>query len=679
MTYIKWNDLIAENFFNEDMAGKEVLLFVDEALINEIGSKIGKNTDNFISSVIEGPPWVNVRSNSGICRKAIQTYKNWRLKKKIKYPPYIGYLALFVLAGYVEDENYSPNAYYPKLRSLLREDEGGGQYPFFNQMINLWMDLEKWSKEDKFEELGRFNVRVRGNLRHVGLPQSQTIISSKERKSLPLIFNRAGIIFSDSPDYETIRNILLEHGQDILAKKTLRLLNLQEKDKHLLQALLNLVIDELNEWDGSLPEEFLDTNTFARARLKICINLNKVTEKATFSLRINAQNEFPDETLFLQRKGNIGLFQCTRSIENWSSELKSEDGSILNGTSLDWLNGENFEDQSNRWKCTLKGTSVRVFAEGRKFGLPNNLVEISRLERGSRFILLCNKTYVSNILEWGKNSCESFSEINYQGVPAGWSLFSGINPSKSCMGISELTIGSEIKIRHVDGIRLGKGNTYLKAAPPKLLIENSNGTEIPFLNDKPLKFNTENRYWELPEDLPIDQTLTINILNEGIEIRRTNFKITNSRIYNRDKKRYFDTAGLQENEDNPLVIGVNVYNNDSIQFEKEYALPTYSYNEIIFLGQHPGEIFHWQSKAEINLEWEPVWAICRVKRRKWKAEFCSMKKIEDCQINNQIYDKNDFRFWKTVMRKMRKSIKSPEFPPLKELWESYLEVAKNVH
>src|SRR5690606_36792442 len=96
----------------------------------------------------------------------------------------------------------------------------------------------------------------------VGLPQSQTIISSKERKNLPIIFNRAGIISSDLLDNETIRNILLEYGQDILAKKTLRLLNLHEKDKHLLQALQELVIGELNEWDGSLPEEFLDTNTF---------------------------------------------------------------------------------------------------------------------------------------------------------------------------------------------------------------------------------------------------------------------------------------------------------------------------------------------------------------------------------------------------------------------------------
>src|SRR5688572_17515244 len=109
MTYIKWNNLIASYFFNERMEGQEVLLFVDEALINEIGSKIGKDINHFISSLIEGPPWVNARSNTGICRKALLTYGNWRSRNKLKYPPYIGYLALFVLAGYVDDENYSSN------------------------------------------------------------------------------------------------------------------------------------------------------------------------------------------------------------------------------------------------------------------------------------------------------------------------------------------------------------------------------------------------------------------------------------------------------------------------------------------------------------------------------------------------------------------------------------------
>lgn len=677
MSYLKWNELIANYFFNEEMAGKEVLLFTDETLINEIGSKIGKDSKHFISSVIAGPPWVNAHRNYGICQKALLTYNNWR-SKGLRYPPYIGYLALFVLASYVEDGDFSQIAYYPKLRALIGEEEGAGQYPSFHKMKKLWMDLEKWSKEDEFEELGRFTVRKRGTWRHVGLPQSQTIISRKERRSLPIIFNRAGVITSDLPDSDTIRTLLAEYGQDILTRKTLRLLRLEEENEHLLQSLLDLVTDELNEWDGSLPEELIGSDFTMWSRIKICLNLDRVTEMAKFSLRINAQNEFPDEPLVFQKKSSIIFFNCRGSIDHWSTELKHQNGLLLNGSILDWINGEQFEDKENRWKCSLKGSKVRVFVEGRKYGLPNNLVETSRIQRGVRFIILCDESIIEDILDWGKKACDTFRRIDYKGVPKGWVLFSGINPRESYLGIPELTIDSEIKVRLVDGIRLGKGNTFLNASPPKILLENCIGTEVVLLNDEPLQLIEEDQYWELPEDIPLDQTLTIKVLNQGTEIKRSNFKVTNSRLSIPDKKSFMETIGLIESSDTPIFIGVNTYNINVSPFEFKYTLPTSMSNEIIFIGQHPGEVFHWQGKTEVKLEWEPIWAICKIKKRKWKVQYCSVKKVIDSQIKSDVIVKKDLKTWKNVLSKMKKSIQKPDFAPLCDLWEMYLEVAKSV-
>ncbi|KAF5416864.1 MAG: hypothetical protein C5S49_04210 [Candidatus Methanogaster sp.] len=39
MNYIKWNDLIARKFFNVNMAGREVLLYVNENTVNQIGGR----------------------------------------------------------------------------------------------------------------------------------------------------------------------------------------------------------------------------------------------------------------------------------------------------------------------------------------------------------------------------------------------------------------------------------------------------------------------------------------------------------------------------------------------------------------------------------------------------------------------------------------------------------------
>ncbi|WP_026674050.1 hypothetical protein [Alkalihalobacterium bogoriense] len=678
MSYLKWNSLIAKQFFNEAIAGREVLLFVDETFINEIGSKINEDLNDFISSVIEGPPWVNAYRNHGVCRKAFLTYKNWR-SRNLRYPPYIAYLALFVLAGYVEDEHFSTIAYYPKLRALLGEDEVSGQYPYFDKMNSLWRDLEEWSVEDRLEEFGRFRVRIRGRWRHVGLPLSQTIISSKERKDLPLIFNKAGIISSDSPENDTIHIMLMKHGKEVLSNKTQRLLNGEDENEHLQEALFELVKDELNEWDGSLPEDYMESGSFVTSRIRICLNLNKITQKASFSLRINTQNEFPSDLFKFQWSEVESLLYCRRSINNWSTELKNKDGLVVDATNFNWLNGEEIEDLDNKLKSSLRGTSFRIFVEGQKYGLPN-LIETARIKRGARFILLCNNSYKDKIIEWGKNKCESFGEINYTGVPNGWSLFHVSKPKESYNGVMELTIASELKIRLVNGLRLGKGNTFLRAAPPEIILENYKGNEVVLLNDDPLPYNEESESWELvKENLPLDETLKVKVLEQGNVIRRTNFKITNSKISILNRKNFIDTVGQHNNESGePMNIGVNVYNTENTPFVKQLPLPTFLSNEIMFIGQQVGQIYHWQGKTEVKIEFEPIWAISKVRKRKWKVHFIATKKLTQCKIQKEVIDQKNLRFWKTVMCKMRKAIEKPDFLPLHELWENYLEVAKRV-
>jgi hypothetical protein len=55
MQYLEWNDLITKHFFNnEENAGKEVLLYVNDAILEEIGKEAG--VDDFIQSIRTGPP-----------------------------------------------------------------------------------------------------------------------------------------------------------------------------------------------------------------------------------------------------------------------------------------------------------------------------------------------------------------------------------------------------------------------------------------------------------------------------------------------------------------------------------------------------------------------------------------------------------------------------------------------
>ncbi|MED3871988.1 hypothetical protein P4574_23695 [Priestia megaterium] len=673
MSYLEWNNLIANHFFNRRMAGREVLLFVDEGLINELGNKIGEELDDFISSVIEGPPWVN--NNRGVCQKALQTFDNWRAKKYLKFPPYVGYLALFVLAGYVEDENVSQIAYYPKLRTLLGESERFGQYPSFDKMINLWMDLERWSVEDKLEELGQFKVRIRGAWRHVGLPLSQTMISSKERRKLSVIFNNAGINISDAPSYETLRSELLNYGEKLLSKKTIRLLKGEEKNKELLQALLDLVKDELTEWDGYIPTDLISSNHYTYSKMKLCIRMNTIVQNIAFTIRVNSQGDFPDDPLIFKKesKGNI---QCSRSINGWSTEIKDENNILMDATEFNWLDGESIDDHKNKWKAHLRGASLRVFVSGKKYGLPD-LVEAPRIERWCKFLVLCSGAYSMKIKEWMKSSCDEFREVPYKGIPYGWSLYQGINPKKSFIGIDALTFSDDMRIRFVEGIRLGNGNNFLSIAPPKIMIENPREDMVLTLNGILLQYDSNSQYWNLCDDLPVNEKLNLMVLYRGDEIKKLTFRLINPKISITTKDDFIRKKGLHLSE-GPVNIGVITSPPTESTFNPTPPLPTHLSNEIFFIGQKVGEIYHWQGRNEIKLSWDPVWAIWKYRAKKWKVEFCSLQALRKCQIQEGMGDEKHTKDWKRVMCKMKKVIENPEFSPLSDLWDSYLEVARSV-
>lgn len=201
------------------MAGREVLLYVTEEIINNLGSATGENIEDFIKCVKAGPDWA---TREGICQKALQCYEEWKDIRQ-GYPQYIAYLALFVLAATLSG-SFDPNAYYPRLRKLLGETPKTGTYPSFDKMDKLWNDLEKWSRLYKHEELGRFTRRVRGRNVHIGIPLSQTILSEDERSVLPLIFNEAEIDPTDPPSDLAIRRMLLRYGTRHLKRRTLQLL-----------------------------------------------------------------------------------------------------------------------------------------------------------------------------------------------------------------------------------------------------------------------------------------------------------------------------------------------------------------------------------------------------------------------------------------------------------------------
>src|SRR5215211_7041218 len=131
MDFQHWNDSIASHFFRPEMAGRRVFLFITEDVLLEI-SKDSNGVNDFIEAVKAGPPNI---TRQGLCQRALQIMQDWR-SKHFSFPPYIAYLALFVLSAGKEGD-FAPHAYYPRLRSLLGEEPIAGQYASFDRMVSL--------------------------------------------------------------------------------------------------------------------------------------------------------------------------------------------------------------------------------------------------------------------------------------------------------------------------------------------------------------------------------------------------------------------------------------------------------------------------------------------------------------------------------------------------------------
>ena len=93
MDFLEWNDAIASHFFRPDASGRTVYLYVTQDVIEKIGGT--DSLAGFVDVMKGGPSWA---TRQGLCQRALQCLDGWR-DRSLQYPPYVGYLALFVLAA----------------------------------------------------------------------------------------------------------------------------------------------------------------------------------------------------------------------------------------------------------------------------------------------------------------------------------------------------------------------------------------------------------------------------------------------------------------------------------------------------------------------------------------------------------------------------------------------------
>ncbi len=666
MNYKDWNDLIAAHFFHSAMAGKNVYLYVTQELISNLGQDKNVGFEDFINAVKTG---CRAKEQSeGICKDAL-----WSMKLRFdKYPSYIGYLALFVLTAGVDGE-FATHAYYPKLRELLGEPRATGTYPNFGKMGQLWQNLEYWANEEKSGELGIFTYRNVGNRRHIGLPLAQALLSEKERRSLAYIFADANLDPMVPPEQEEIRLLVIRNGRNYPLNRTLQLLKETNSNTNdVRQALLEIIIDELHDWDGYVDEDSSSETGQVYGSLSLCCGIDRVAGRADFTLRCITKREFPEDGLLL-KSDNDQPFSCEEYGDGWSSPITTINGQRLDASGLDWLKGVQMRSPDSKWCFSLPASPIRIFTDGSSEGL-SGFIEVRQLPVQRQFYLAVHEDCLNLLTQWGESSCQGFEKLAIaNGLPNRWHFFKvGLACSDELVKdrYPVMSFPKTLRLKLVGGIRVSRGNKFFKFAPPKLVLQGNNASVQIFCNNILLDCGNTGIY-ELPLDssellikAKVGENTVKNVSLSLFEDISWQFKEIN---YGSDR---FGN-GLTKLTDANGVTGALVTDFDCSSFNFNTLLPIQGKQRVIFVGRKTGQI-----SSTVPEDWTPVWIVS--KGRRSQVFFCGGNLAESEPIAETCKDRKKLKDWKKLLWGERKTVYLPTQSDLRSLWKRFEKEADRV-
>ncbi len=676
--YRQWNDALASHFFSTDMAGRNVRLYVNQDLIDQMERDMSEAGP--FQAAVARDLWYAQK----VCRRAFREFRRWR-DRELPYPPYIGYLSFFVLAGDI-DGDFAPHAYYPRLWELLGLEGRRGMIPGFNRMHYLWKDLEEWSVYDRQAELGVFQAHSVGGYVHVGYPLSQLLFVEQERRAFPAIFYDAGLDPTENyPADELARSLRRPIGRQRLRARTWNLLA-NRQDEELYRALMDAVAEELADWDGTVAPTTQASTTPQTAQsiagLRICIELDRISGTVSASIRCKINREFPENGLSIE-----GGLEAEEAVNGWSLPLRNRaTGEFLDAAQIDWNGGTTMRDRTFGWRLALRGRPVRIFINGIQEGI-SGLVETTVIPRGQSFYLSYSQDIWPQLQQWATTKCNGFREIEvYQGLPSNWRLASVESTTDDQVindAIPSQWLTTRIRLRLLGGIRNGKGNNYFRFAPPVVaLVGGSPEAEI-YCNDR-LLCPDDSGTFALPYNLAAEHRISLEA-RDGTSVTRLALFLTGDfRLRQLEPDFFIDPRGIgiSNGSDKPSIAGAHVkgHNYDLAATTAE-LFEDLSYEigglQGFLIGNKPGQIAEWPEEPFPN-DWIPTWVI-KKKGRKFSAvytgKFLSATLTAD---HPGMPTPKAVRNWKNIIWYRRRRFTLPRDPRERTLWIQLRELACHV-
>ena len=686
LTYLDWNDKIAKHFFNPDKSGIRVWFSVERELIDEIAKKNGVNFENFIEAVKKGPDCIN-RPNQGICSKASAIHKNWR-ERSFEYPPYIAYLALFVLAVNHDGDNegFSENNYYGRLKDMVKENL---TTTYFQKTVDLWDDLETWSLKDKKSNFGEFRNDTVGKKFYVGIPQYQAVLKIEDKKKLPDIFWKMGWDSDSNPTEQEILQALKKHQQSLSNQTSNRI----ERGKpDFLSILTDRVLEELRDYDENEQLTEDDEASTKRGTIEICLDIDTTAQSADFYFRCKRKSGLPEETFTLKHKNS-----------QWEVDPSS---SIFLSQKIKDLNVENWEKDfsaiSGKYAFHYKGEKYKIFTPADQLDA-RGWISGQRFLPSKLFYLAVHNSLADKVRKWGQSECDKcYALDDIEGLSREWRLFEieGVKGDKLIKSIiPALSIDQKQRIQFKGGIRLKRGNQFFNFAPPKIFI--TEGIEQPKnlywfkgneLKEPLIPSNQDKHIFSLPKHIPIEEWITVS--TQKIESKEKENEFSKKLMLVKPRLKQFSdySKGLKLNNfggfnsnretskedfvfNKPYLQGAYGSNLKSVEsFQRLPHIPL-SEKGGYLIGNRVGEIIVWP-KEPFPDSWAPFWIIEYQSWKKFKAHFIGCRESFASKSSFQNPTKEKIQLWRKIIWHYRKRIKPNT--KYEKKWKFFLKEVKDV-
>ena len=423
-----WNQLLVDHFFHEGRAGQRVRLNVTADLLAELGRPYGWDQEDFLKAAAHGSAVLRKRKLN-VCEYAYELYQCWRdpirlPREYLNTPPFVAYLGLWVYLTTLGDDD--DRSFHRRLWRLFPVDGrpiSPSWYPEFNHMVELWVELERWSGQRLRGRLGTFRLLRLGKLAHLSIPQAQAILTDAERQRLPDVFAIAGLTPETPLPAEKLRQVLDEFGTAHLGGRTVRAFR---AGGTLATYLFDDLRDELRRWDGTAPDEPARNDrpaVPARGTVELVLFLEARGGRLTPRMRFETTLDEAVEQVLYRGGFRVPDLLGTPA-PGWSSPVSDHTGAPFDASRFAWEDDhawESAEPVSPR-RLAFAGRAVRIFVPATRFRM-GGLVEGDELPASGWCCVATAASSRDRLVKWLLRLPRNSYTEEKAPLPTGWTLY----------------------------------------------------------------------------------------------------------------------------------------------------------------------------------------------------------------------------------------------------------------